>query len=881
MRKRTLVFTILFALCTWAPLRTSAIAADNSAGHASTGQGNEAKVDAVRPLFGFDATSSGPFPSDHFTVFDVNQNTGLRVSLPQKEDAEDCNAAVSLQLDTENGEVCLLNQLDGFSVRPRLSIPFNGEIDTQTATSQNIFLVSLGDAMVDEHPPDYKAMVEADDDDVQLPPDAGLVIGIDQAVWDADTHTLYAQANAFLDQHTRYALIVTRGVHDEKKQPIDQADGFNRLRGPNDDGSNPEVKAYSQALRLALAVLEQKGVHRNDVAVASVFSTLSSTAVLEKVRSHVMSLPAPKPAQFDIGPNIVDPTTHLPTNQRSLAVFDLPSLPSRDANGKLLPDRFDFNRQTKTDTTISLSKLDQTSRLDLLRMPELGQRSISKVAFGRYISPNYLDQNGLMSTVATFNGTPVLQTCDTCIDSDGLVAGEKTYHSVYFNVFVPAGTPPPGGWPVVLYGNGSADNMTAGPFNVAEDFASNGFATIGFNLVGQGLGPGSSITFSVDYGPYCASIGSTITPCRATIGLPGRTVDVNGDGTYTAQEGDDLVGARRLLFGREANRQNGADVVQLIRVLEQGMDVGGAHLDASHIYFTGLSGGANLGVQLAAVEQRIKATGVASAGGWPSPWLIPANRGQVGTFLENRIPPLVDGTASSLATFGGVTVAAPYFDENMPAPGQKVATHEVAGAIEIQNLFDRVRWLTSTGSPGSFAPYVRRKHLAGVSTRPFFILMSKGDESVSNLQTFDAVRAGDFADRIVRYRHDVFWRGLASFWQSLTLTQQLNATNALLKNPHGTINRTDYPAHPPLVGAVSLPYTSVIAADCCTWRDVALMAQDQIAYFFLHDYLSLTDTQDIIDPPRDKYHLFEVPAQSIFECGNATVISECDFGYIP
>jgi hypothetical protein len=233
--------------------------------------------------------------------------------------------------------------------------------------------------------------------------------------------------------------------------------------------------------------------------------------------------------------------------------------------------------------------------------------------------------------------------------------------------------------------------------------------------------------------------------------------------------------------------------------------------------------------------------------------------------MMNRAPQLVNATASPITIFGGVSVGMPYFNENMPAPGHDVLVNDynnTPGAIEIQNFFDRIAWLTSAGSPGSFAAYLRRKPLAGVPPRPFFILMSKGDESVSNLETFDTVRAGDLADRIVRYRHDVFW-------QSLSPAQQTDPKNALLKNPHGTINRTD------------TTIFSAIAPGCCTWRDIALMAQDQIAYFFLHDYLSIADFQDLIDPPPDEYHLFEVPAQSIFECGPADLLWNCDFSYIP
>ena len=59
---------------------------------------------------------------------------------------------------------------------------------------------------------------------VSLPPPggnaSGAVIGINQIVWDRDTLTLHAETDALLEQHQRYALIVTRGVRDETGVPV-------------------------------------------------------------------------------------------------------------------------------------------------------------------------------------------------------------------------------------------------------------------------------------------------------------------------------------------------------------------------------------------------------------------------------------------------------------------------------------------------------------------------------------------------------------------------------------------------------------------------------------------------------------------------------------
>ena len=55
-----------------------------------------------------------------FTVADARQNTGRRVNLPMPQDcvthASDCE------------DIALLNQLDGFNMQARISIPFDGDI---------------------------------------------------------------------------------------------------------------------------------------------------------------------------------------------------------------------------------------------------------------------------------------------------------------------------------------------------------------------------------------------------------------------------------------------------------------------------------------------------------------------------------------------------------------------------------------------------------------------------------------------------------------------------------------------------------------------------------------------------------------------------------
>jgi hypothetical protein len=87
--------------------------------------GQEHKIYALFDL-PFDSPRDGPFPSDWFRVRDDTQNTGHRVSLPKP----DCQVNVS---DCQDLDV--INELDGFNLQPRLSIPFSGAIDPISITS--------------------------------------------------------------------------------------------------------------------------------------------------------------------------------------------------------------------------------------------------------------------------------------------------------------------------------------------------------------------------------------------------------------------------------------------------------------------------------------------------------------------------------------------------------------------------------------------------------------------------------------------------------------------------------------------------------------------------------------------------------------------------
>src|SRR5262249_29182540 len=138
-------------------------------------------VPSTFAAFDLDSPDRGPFPSDRFTVADASQLTGLRANLPLPDAAT---------RPSDYDDLSVINTLDGFNLQPRLSISFDGPIDVNSVNSDDVFVIRLGDT---QNPQDR----------------GGQVIGINQVVWDPATNTLHVESDQLLDQHTRYALIVT------------------------------------------------------------------------------------------------------------------------------------------------------------------------------------------------------------------------------------------------------------------------------------------------------------------------------------------------------------------------------------------------------------------------------------------------------------------------------------------------------------------------------------------------------------------------------------------------------------------------------------------------------------------------------------------------
>lgn len=715
-----------------------------------------------------------PFPSDRFTVADNTQNTGRHVNLPLPDPATNPS-------DYQDTQV--INTLDGFNLQPRLTIPFDGPIDVNSVNSQDVFLVSLGDTLPGGDP-------------------GGEVVGINQVVWDPDTNTLHVESDELLDQHTRYALIVTNAVLDAGGDPVEAEGAFRLAPLTLLSSRDPALRSYGLELAAGLeAAYRRAGVPPQDIVTASVFTTQSATAVLEKIHDQIHAAPKPK-ANFNVGLN----------GERT--VFNLNDVQT-----------ITFNRQTQVNGVPTPDPTIPT----IMELLGVIPGAVGQIAYGKYASPDYEVHPGeYIPPVGTRTGRPTVQGSN----------------DIYFTLVLPSVPEPEGGWPVAILGHGANSNKDGiyGVPAAAATMAANGIATIGINTVGFGFGPGGTITVT-----QRQSGDSVILPAG------GRGIDQNGDGEIGNSEGFLAASPQAIISERDGRIQTDADLMQLVRVIEAGVDVDGnrvADLNPSRVYYDGVSLGGMIGASFLAVEPDVSTGALGVLGGATIERLrLGATRGGAGVVagltaanvLASRTPSLIN--APGVISLDGLPVSAPYFNENMPlrdgvpldvrlADGTtrtivSPVTNTVAGAMAIQEVFDNREWVSQSGDPVAYAPHLRKDPLPGVPAKSIIVQFAKGDPLAVNPSTTAFLRAGGLADRATFYRYDLAFPG------------QLPNQRPSLAYPH---------TFEALITSL-IPTTGDTDV---TIRDVALAAQEQFATFFA------TDGTQIIQPPGVPAEYFEV-----------------------
>jgi hypothetical protein len=501
--------------------------------------------------------------------------------------------------------------------------------------------------------------------------------------------------------------------------------------------------SYAAQLRDALAGALAAGVPPGHVAAASVFTTQTITSVMERIRDDIKA-DTPAPADFQLGP----------AGER--AVFSRTGVSS-----VVFRQQTGANPTTFTDAAVNLALLD------------VNPGAVGTIAYGRYSSPEYLVRPGeYIPAVGTLAETPPVQ----------------RYADVYFTLYLPAGPKPSGGWPVVIVGVAATQHM--GTTIWASSLASQGLATIGISQLGEGFGPLGRLAVTGTDG--------------TTLDLPnaGRGADQNGDDVYGAQEGGAAAAPRAWTISvRDTNRQMVIDLLQLVRVIEIGMDVDGdfvADIHPGRIAYQGISGGAFWGMSFVALEPAVATAGFSVPPGFvPAPehvrW-IPARRSGLGASLQARVPSLIN--APGLTAIDGVATAAPHFDENKPLRDQPPVVNTIRGAIEIQHAFEFAEMAREAGTTVPWARHLRADPLPGSYPKAILLQMARGDQTSVNPGTSMVVREGQLADSTTLYRHDLAFA----------------AHPTMPKNPH--------------------LFTGQLTSPNATVRTIALGAQEQIAVFF-------------------------------------------------
>lgn len=600
---------------------------------------------------------------------------------------------------------------------------------------------------------------------------APKVIGINQIVWDPATLTLFAESNDHLNEDSNYALIVTTGVHDAQGNPISATGDFSAfIHGDGGvDGKNKDelLKRYQQALKHSLTddILSQLGLTGGQIAAASVFTTESATATLRSIREQIKAA-APPTVNFNLGTG--GEKTIFPLNTVTGLTWNVQAL----TVGPLIPTSLNGN----------------------LAALQVFPGSVKTLAFGAFSGQHWQNGNVFIPHVPTTQSVPAQGT-----------------ETLFFNLFIPSGPRPTNGWPVAIFGHGFTDSKQGAPFAVASVLAHNGIATIAINVVGHGFGPNSTLSVKQ---------GTTTT----TFLEGGRGFDQDGNGQITSAEGSStfVLSPQGTIGSRDALQQTTADLMQLVRAIQGGIDADGdglPDLDANRIYYAGQSFGGIYGTIFLGIEPDVRA-GVPNVPGGPIIDIVrlsPSFQLLLTQALSVRTPSLLNA---------GPPI---FFNDNSPLRDLPPVVNNVPGAVAIQTVEDTSRWLGQSGDPVAWAPFIRKNPLPGDLAKSVIVQFARGDKTVPNPTATALIRSGDLTDRATFYRNDIaFPLGLG------------------LNNPHTFLT--------------SLP------------KAIAIEPQIQIGVFFASDG-ALT-----IDP--DSVGLLPPSVPPLFETPIAGALPE-DLGFLP
>ena len=360
-------------------------------------------------------------------------------------------------------------------------------------------------------------------------------------------------------------------------------------------------------------------------------------------------------------------------------------------------------------TTVTYST-DLGTRLDTATVPGVPVPGAGEYVFGSYLAPTWLTADRYIPQAPTRGPGPV-------------PTGQAR---LPFVLVVPGGTPPPGGWPVAVFGHGFTGRVSD-VFRASATNAARGIATIGTDVVGHGGGPRSTWTVTRDGVP-------TVLPAY------GRSVDLDGNGTIGPFEGlGTPAGPYSAVNFRDGLRQTAADLMSLVRAVGRDVDLGGdgrADLRPTGVTYVGQSLGGIYGTILGGTDPRVGRLVLDVPGGPVTEIarLSPELRPLIAQALATAVPSLLNGGTAG-------------FTESMPLRGDPPVLDPAPGALAIQAFLADTTWLDRAGSPEAFAPLLRRSHV--------LVQNAVGDQTVPNPTSYTLLAAGGLFGRESLYRNDL------------------------------------------------------------------------------------------------------------------------------
>ncbi|MGH9624349.1 MAG: hypothetical protein ACRD4G_08435, partial [Bryobacteraceae bacterium] len=489
----------------------------------------------------------------------------------------------------------------------------------------------------------------------------GNRIPVQQIIFDPTSRCVFAEPTQVLHQRSQYLLIVTSAVQDAGGAPVAASPQFSACLGASG--------TYCQNLAGAVAELPPTPSDAASVVSASLFTTMSTTSWLERARNYVNATEFP----------IVLPAG-LPFSFRVSNIQSMQWIPS--------------------DTDIGPQDI-----------PVSALSGVGKVAFGFFLSPNFLSSGG--APAGTIPVTPT---------GDPIPLPSRFAVPISFHVFLPATPPPPGGYPVVIYGHGLGDSQFGAPTYIASTMAQHGFATLAFEVTGHGYGKGGKVEITERGGRV------------DTVATPGRGVMLPGNTQIGPTDGCIIPGPVGI---RDCMRQTAVDLIALYDTIKKthGMLI---HLNPQRVYYVGQSLGSIYGTLFAAMEPGIQTAVLSGDGGSEVDIarLSISGRPLAIAYLQATNPALfnVKTMGAPLQPYFHPPLFPGVFNGNYVFPGSAPVTNAVPGAMAVQAAFAAADWLDMPGDALSYAPLLPQHVL---------FQFGYGDLEVPNSTESAVVRAAD------------------------------------------------------------------------------------------------------------------------------------------